>query len=186
MADKDYNRIAAVQKACDVLRELAASREPLGGNEVAERVHLSPGTVMCHLATLEKRGYVEQMGDGWVLASRPAHLWARGHIGKFTPPTGKTYRTIASVETAIDILEFLGSNGVSNLQDVATAVDRSPSGAGSQLETLVDAGFVMEMGNHYKLGMRLSVLWARVRSNLEARLAKVNKELEQLTIKEAA
>lgn len=181
-----YKRIASVAKACDILGILADAKEPLTGNEVATRVQQPDGTVMCLLATLEKRGYVEQQGGGWVLALRPALLWVHGDLVKFTPPTRKTYKTIASVENAIDVIEFLGRNGVSILSDVTTAVGLSPSASLSQLETLTDKGFVMEMGNHYKLGMRLSVLWARIRSNIEARLIRVTKNLEQISIKEAA
>lgn len=186
MAGDSYSRIEAVRKTCEILTILANAKEPISGNEVAVRVQMPVGTVMCHLATLDKRGYAEQNNGEWSLSIRPALLWVRGSVGKFTPKEGKTYKTLNSVEKAIDILEFLGSYGVSNTQTIATAVRLSNSNTVSHLETLVDAGFVMEMAAHYKLGMRLSVLWARVLSSLESRRERLNKEIEQITIKEAA
>lgn len=186
MSENDYNRIAAVQKACDILKMLTDSKDPITGNEVAIRVEMSAGTVMCHLATLEKRGYVEQNNGGWALTPRAAILWVKRDIQKFVPPVGKTYKTISSVEKAIDIVEYLACNGISSLSTVAAAVGMSPSNARSHLETLIDYGYVMEMADHYNLGMRLAVLWARVKSNLENRLILIDKELESITIKEAA
>jgi DNA-binding IclR family transcriptional regulator len=180
MAKKSYARINAVLKACEILGVLAETKELITGNEVALRVQMSKGTVMCHLATLEKRGYVKQLNGSWQLSIRPAMLWAKGALEKFNLVEGKTYRTIDSVDKSIDILEFLGRNGGSDIPDVASAVGISQSNAGSHLETLADKGYVMEIANHYKLGMRLSILWARVRANLETELKILTRELENL------
>ncbi len=180
MAKKSYNRISAVLKTCEILGLLADAKEPITGNKLTVRGQMSKGTVMCHLATLEKRGYVKHLNGTWQLSIRPAILWVKGDLEKFNPLPGKTYRTIDSVEKSIDILEFLGRNGVADIPNVASAVGISESIAGSHLETLADKGYVMEMANHYKLGMRLSVLWARVRANLETELKKITRELENL------
>lgn len=77
MATKSYNRIAAVTKACDILGVLAEAKEPLTGNEVAVRVQLPVGTVMCQLVTLEDAGLVQEVGGGWKLGMKMAVYWAR-------------------------------------------------------------------------------------------------------------
>jgi len=82
MAQKSYNRIAAVTKACDILAILAESKEPLTGSEVALRVQLPAGTVMCQLITLEDAGFVQEVGGGWRLGMKLALFWARVKSGK--------------------------------------------------------------------------------------------------------
>ena len=72
-----YTRIAAVEKACDILAILAEAKVPLTGAEVAIRAQLPAGTVMCQLMTLEDKGLVEEMRDGWRLGLRMAVYWAR-------------------------------------------------------------------------------------------------------------
>lgn len=75
--ESTYTRIAAVQKACDILKVLSESKVPLTGNEVAIRVELPAGTVMCQLATLEDNGFVQQVGGGWRPGLVLALFWAR-------------------------------------------------------------------------------------------------------------
>ena len=77
MATKSYNRIAAVKKSCEILGVLADAKEPITGNEVAVRVQLPVGTVMCQLATLEDAGFVQEAGGGWRLGMKLALFWAR-------------------------------------------------------------------------------------------------------------
>ena len=77
MAEKSYHRIAAVQKACAILAVLAESKVPITGAEVAIRVDLPPGTVMCQLATLEDAGFVQEIGGGWRPGLVLALYWAR-------------------------------------------------------------------------------------------------------------
>jgi len=77
VAKNSYNRIQAVQKACDILTILAEAKEPLTGNEVAVRVQLPVGTVMCQLATMEDNGFVQEVGGGWRLGMKLAVFWAR-------------------------------------------------------------------------------------------------------------
>lgn len=79
--ESSYNRIAAVEKACAILAILAEAREPLTGNEVAVRVQLPMGTVMCQLATLQDAGLVAEIGGGWKLGMRMAVYWARIRSG---------------------------------------------------------------------------------------------------------
>ena len=77
MATKSYTRIAAVSKACDILAILAEAKEPITGNEVAVRVQLPAGTVMCQLITLEDAGFVQEVGGGWRLGMKLGIFWAR-------------------------------------------------------------------------------------------------------------
>jgi len=77
MSDKSYRRIAAVKKATEILAVLADAKEPITGNEVAVRVQESQGTVMCHLATLQDAGFVQEAGGGWRLGMKLALFWAR-------------------------------------------------------------------------------------------------------------
>lgn len=77
MSGKSYTRIAAVSKACDILAILAAAKEPITGNEVAVRVQLPVGTVMCQLSTLEDAGFIQEIGGGWKLGMKLALFWAR-------------------------------------------------------------------------------------------------------------
>lgn len=77
-----YKRIASVEKACAILAILAEAKEPLTGNEVATRVQLPDGTVMCQLATLQDAGFVQEVGGGWKLGMKLALFWAKVKAGK--------------------------------------------------------------------------------------------------------
>lgn len=81
MSKNSYNRIAAVEKACAILTVLAEAKEPLSGNEVAIRVQLPMGTVMCQLATLADAGFVQEIGGGWRLGMKLGVFWARIRSG---------------------------------------------------------------------------------------------------------
>lgn len=82
MAGDSYRRIAAVKKACEILAILSEAREPITGQEVAIRVQESQGTVMCHLATLQDAGLVQEVGGGWRLGMKLALYWARVKASK--------------------------------------------------------------------------------------------------------
>lgn len=77
MAEKTYRTIEAVRKACEILSVLAEAKEPITGAEVALRMRMSQGTVMCHLATLQDAGLVQEIGGGWRLGLKMAVYWAR-------------------------------------------------------------------------------------------------------------
>ncbi len=82
MAEKTYRRIDAVRKTCDILAVLADAKQPISGNEIAARVQESQGTVMCHLATLQDAGFVQEAGGGWRLGMKLALFWAKVKSGK--------------------------------------------------------------------------------------------------------
>ncbi len=82
MAEKTYRTIEAVRKACEILGVLAEAKAPITGAEVALRMQMSQGTVMCHLATLQDAGFVQEVGGGWRLGMKLAIFWARVKAGK--------------------------------------------------------------------------------------------------------
>jgi DNA-binding IclR family transcriptional regulator len=77
MAGNSYRRIEAVKKTADVIKYLAAARQPMTGQEVAEGVGMPTGTTMCHLISLADAGFVQQIGEGWQLGMGLALVWAR-------------------------------------------------------------------------------------------------------------
>lgn len=82
MGKTTYHRIAAVQKACEIIAIIAEAKEPITGNEIAIRAQIPAGTVMCQLATLEDNGFVQEVGGGWRLGMKLALFWARVKSGK--------------------------------------------------------------------------------------------------------
>lgn len=72
-----YKRIEAVKKAGEILKYLANQKEPVNGPAIATAVNLPVGTVMCHLATLEDLGFVESIGDRFVLGLGVGLFWSR-------------------------------------------------------------------------------------------------------------
>lgn len=81
MAKSTYKRIAAVEKTLEILDYLAHRKEPATGVDIANATNLNSNTVMCHLATLEDHGFVQQVGgdyDGaYRLGMKLAIYWAR-------------------------------------------------------------------------------------------------------------
>jgi len=72
-----YKRIEAVHKACEILAFLGRQKEPMSGQDIAKAVNMAQGTVMCHLATLEDNGFVQQVGGAWRIGMVLALFWAR-------------------------------------------------------------------------------------------------------------
>jgi DNA-binding IclR family transcriptional regulator len=77
MTEKTYKRIEAVRKAGEILKHLGQMKEPATGQGISAAVGLPTGTVMCHLATLEDLGFVQQIGDRWRIGTGLALIWAR-------------------------------------------------------------------------------------------------------------
>lgn len=77
MAQKSYNRIGAVQKAARILKVIGDSKGPITGSDIAKEVDEPAGTVMCHLATLEDFGLVQEVGGGWLPGLALALYWAK-------------------------------------------------------------------------------------------------------------
>lgn len=77
MAEKTYHRIAAVQKTARILKVIGESKVPITGTDIAIQVNEPVGTVMCHLATLEDFGLVQEVGGGWLPGLALALYWAK-------------------------------------------------------------------------------------------------------------
>ena len=77
MAEKTYHRIAAVQKTARILKVIGDSKVPITGSDIAIQVNEPAGTVMCHLATLEDFGLVQEVGGGWLPGLALALYWAK-------------------------------------------------------------------------------------------------------------
>ena len=58
------------------------NREVIVGAEVALRMQMSQGTVMCHLTTLQDAGFIQEVGGGWRLGMKLAIYWARVKANK--------------------------------------------------------------------------------------------------------
>jgi DNA-binding IclR family transcriptional regulator len=72
-----YKRIESVKVAVSILRHLAKQQGPVSGQDVAKAVGVPPGTVMCHLATLEDEGMVRSVGGAYEMGMGMALFWAR-------------------------------------------------------------------------------------------------------------
>ena len=72
-----YRRIKAVTTTLVILEALAESREPITGSEIAGMTQVPFATVMCHMATLQDRGYVQVIGEKYRLGMKLAVFWAR-------------------------------------------------------------------------------------------------------------
>ncbi|MEA5113056.1 MAG: helix-turn-helix domain-containing protein [Geobacteraceae bacterium] len=94
-----------------------------------------------------------------------------------------TYRRIESDKKAFEILDFLGQQkGPVPGSEIARATNMPVATAMSHLATMGDINVVRQIGDGWELGMRMPLLWARYKSNLEARRERINQELETLTI----
>lgn len=95
-----------------------------------------------------------------------------------------TYKRIEAVRKTTEIIEYLsGVKDIVTGPQIAQAVGMSVGTVMCHLATLEDAGYVMMIGGGYRLGMRLAVHWARIRSNLEAEIARRQRELESITVR---
>ena len=72
-----YKRIESVYKTTEILTFLAHQKEGASGADIARAVDLPKGTVMCHLATLEEVGFVQQVNGAYRIGMKLAIFWAR-------------------------------------------------------------------------------------------------------------
>ncbi|GFO61186.1 hypothetical protein GMST_35110 [Geomonas silvestris] len=94
-----------------------------------------------------------------------------------------TYRRIEAVSKAIQILEFLATQKeLATGPEIGRAVDIALGTVMCHLVTLEEAGFVQQVGGAYRLGMKLAIFWARVKSNLEGEIARKRQDLESISI----
>lgn len=88
--------------------------------------------------------------------------------------TGETEkRTVKSVDTACNILEYLRETNGATVSDVATHTSLSAGSVHTHLTTLKEHGYVVQEGDRYKLGPLLLTLGEHVRNkNLLYRASK--------------
>lgn len=93
------------------------------------------------------------------------------------------YRRIEAVKKTTEILEYLA--GVKEAADgpqIAAAVGLPIGTVMCHLATLEEAGFVTCVGGGYKLGMKLALFWARVKSSLEGQRDRTIAALDSISI----
>ena len=93
----------------------------------------------------------------------------------------KSYRKIEAVRKAGEILKYLGQlKKPTTGAEIATAVGLASGTAMCHLATLEDLGFVQRVGDHWRIGTGLALIWARVKSNLEGEKMLINERLKEL------
>lgn len=92
-----------------------------------------------------------------------------------------TYRRIESVKTAISVLQHLsGQREPVSGPEIAAAMELPLGTVMCHLVTLEDAGLARCVGGAWSLGMGMGLLWARYKSQVEGKIARLNDELKQL------
>ena len=92
-----------------------------------------------------------------------------------------TYKRIEAAKKVCDILTYLGNQkGPVPATDIAQAVGLTQGTAMCHLATMEDAGYVQIINDRYQVGQAVGLIWARVKSNLNAQRDKINKDLEAL------
>lgn len=93
----------------------------------------------------------------------------------------KSYKRIEAVRKAGEILKYLASQKVPvTSTDVSGAINLPHGTVMCHLTTLEELGFVQNVGDYWRLGMGLSLMWARVKSTLEGDRMKIESQLKEL------
>jgi DNA-binding IclR family transcriptional regulator len=94
-----------------------------------------------------------------------------------------SYKRIEAVSKTIQILEFLATQGEpATGPEIAGSVEIALGTVMCHLVTLEEAGFVQQVGGAYRLGMKLAIYWARVKSNIEGEIARKRQDLDSISI----
>lgn len=94
---------------------------------------------------------------------------------------GTTYKRIKAVDTTFEILEYLADQrGAVTGARVAADLDIPFPTVMCHLATAQDRGYVQIVGEQYRLGMKLAVFWARMKSVKEGELQGVQHDLDIL------
>lgn len=95
----------------------------------------------------------------------------------------KSYRRIESLTKGLEILEYLAEQKepVSG-PDIARAVGLPVGTVMCHVITLEEKNHVQRIGDRFRLGMMMAILWARVKSNLETQRERIDQELESISI----
>ncbi|MEM5789380.1 MAG: helix-turn-helix domain-containing protein [Syntrophobacteraceae bacterium] len=93
----------------------------------------------------------------------------------------RSYKRIGAVKTAFEILEYLSiQHGLVNAKQIATEL-RMPYGTVmTHMATLLDGGYVSQVGDGFKIGTRMSLFWLRMREMAESRRMTIEQALSVL------
>jgi DNA-binding IclR family transcriptional regulator len=93
----------------------------------------------------------------------------------------KSCRKIEVLIAADAILNVIGgSTEPVGCAEIAKAANLTNDSVFRQLGTMEDLGWVRKIGDGYAPGMKLAVIWARVKANTEGQISKLNQDLETL------
>lgn len=92
-----------------------------------------------------------------------------------------TYKRIEAVRKAGEILKFLARvKEPAGGTEIAAAVGLPAGTVMCSLATLEDLGFVQGVGDRYRLGLGLALIYARVKSGLEAERVRLEDTIKKL------
>jgi len=92
-----------------------------------------------------------------------------------------SYRRIASVKTACEILEFLSEqDGPVPVLEISKTLEIPQGTVMCHLITLEDVGFVERNNDTYKLGYKLGLFWAQTMNKLQAKKRNIERQIEML------
>ncbi len=106
-SDFEAGHIKSVSMTIRVLREIAASREPIGVSELARRIGESKGRIHRHLITLRNEGFLAQeaVGEryrlGWRLFELGQAAAAQFDIAEIATPTLRALRTATGLTVVL-------------------------------------------------------------------------------------
>jgi len=93
----------------------------------------------------------------------------------------KSYKRIETVRKTAEILKHMGSVKVpTTASEIASAVGLAVGTAMCHLATLEDAGFVQKVGEYWRIGTGLALIWARVKANLEGEKMLIESTLKEM------
>jgi DNA-binding IclR family transcriptional regulator len=93
----------------------------------------------------------------------------------------KTYKRIEAVRKAGEIIKHLGqTKEPATGAEIAAAVGLAQGTAMCHLSTLEDIGFVQRIGEHWRIGIGLALIWARVKANLEGEKMLIESQIKEL------
>ncbi|HAR49531.1 MAG TPA: hypothetical protein DCR81_05410 [Smithella sp.] len=93
----------------------------------------------------------------------------------------KSCRKIEVLMSTDAILNFIAeSKEPVPAAEIAKAVNLTTDSVFRQIGTMEELGWVRKIGDGYTPGMRLAVIWARVKANTEGQIDKLKQDLEIL------
>ena len=89
-----------------------------------------------------------------------------------------TYRRIGSLKKGLEILDAIARDPAP-AEEIADAVGLPKSSVMCYLKTMEDAG-VVQFDGRWRVGMKLAVFWATVKSQKEAEIIRNQEELRRI------